>query len=395
MGKLSYILRYNLKKAAIDFQTYRFERQIRRAYGMQGFSMPSLAVPSFITSHPIASLAVPVLAALSILGVFYLPRPALPDLSAIGEKAASFFTTREAAPAVPPPAPRKVSKKPDKFMNTLVADKKNRLLHVVRYYADGQIETAKTYKMAIGANWGRKEKRGDLKTPEGFYWLINVFEDRELPPIYGVRSFVTDYPNEQDVAEGRTGTGIWIHGVETGKSPDKTKGCLELSNEDLQDITSSIGIGTPLVICETTASLPDTIRKYFNWEALVAKRDEVVLKSQAREEFFTSFIEKWRVAWESKDIDQYSSFYGEDFVQDNMAFPQWRAYKKAIFLQSPGISVTVSNVRVVKMGADTAEIAFQQEYESGAYLTKSSKLLRLVRRNNDWKITEEIKYTSN
>ena len=67
----------------------------------------------------------------------------------------------------------------------------------------------------IGEKNGDKQKEGDLKTPIGAYKLTQKLT--KLDPFYGPLALTTNYPNLYDKIQGKTGHGIWIHGVPNQK----------------------------------------------------------------------------------------------------------------------------------------------------------------------------------
>ncbi|HDR04025.1 MAG TPA: hypothetical protein ENN84_02090, partial [Candidatus Marinimicrobia bacterium] len=69
-----------------------------------------------------------------------------------------------------------------------------------------------SYRITTGRVSGNKQREGDLKTPEGVYRIIRQLGDEKLPPKYGPRAYILDYPNFVDRFFGRTGSNIWIHG---------------------------------------------------------------------------------------------------------------------------------------------------------------------------------------
>src|SRR3989338_108056 len=69
------------------------------------------------------------------------------------------------------------------------------------------------FNILLGKNSGDKEIAGDMKTPVGVYKIIAAKNDDELAPMYGPKAFVLNYPNALDKKSGKTGSGIWIHGV--------------------------------------------------------------------------------------------------------------------------------------------------------------------------------------
>lgn len=398
---LLYAIRYNIKKWAVDFETYRFDREIKRAYRVSYSSFSNLALPEILAERPLLLAAIPITIILLILAISQGPKlkqvsfPSIYPLQKItgfGKAIVLKIRPVKTEMATPIELPIPIQPKPGAkdHLYGLLADKTKKTLLLFNYNQNGRIKPERTYGIMIGQKWGRKQRQGDLKTPEGFYWVINRMERHELPPIYGARAFVLSYPNEQDIAEGRSGTGIWIHGYEDDKK-ESTKGCLALDRGDLDEITEYIGIGTPILITESAPSPEDSIHKYFTWPTLATRRDSIIAQSRKTESFAATFVERWRVAWESKDIDTYASLYVPDFSQNGMAFPEWKEYKRSIFTRSADISVNVSDIKLMRLNGDTAQIRFTQEYFSGEYRAVNGKMIKIVRMDNDWKIQEEIR----
>ncbi len=400
---LSYIIQYNIKKLSVDFETWRFDREIKKAYQVSSLPGSGISIPSVITEHPLATLLTPIgigLIALTLVNAPRIKKISFSDTFPIKSISSGFrkltsktITTPETETtdkSVTLPIPIQPKPAAKDFLYALIADKTKRTLTLFKYYQSGKTKEEKTYSTMIGAKWGRKQRQGDLKTPEGFYWIVNRMERSELPPIYGARAFILSYPNETDISEGRSGTGIWIHGYEDDKK-ESTKGCLALDHNDLEDITGYIGIGTPILISESVPSPADSIKKYFTWPVLLGKRDSIIAESRKTESFASTFVERWRVAWESKDIETYASLYDPDFTQNGMAYSEWKEYKRAIFGRSTDISVNTSDIKLLRTVGDTAFIRFTQEYLSGEYRAVNGKMIKVVRSGNDWKIKEETR----
>jgi hypothetical protein len=101
---------------------------------------------------------------------------------------------------------------------------------------------------ATGENPGNKQDSGDLKTPEGIYFITNVFIDDKIT-IFGDKAFHLDYPNFFDRQAGRNGDGIYIHGTNKELQPYSTNGCITLNRVELDElgryITQAV---TPVII---------------------------------------------------------------------------------------------------------------------------------------------------
>jgi murein L,D-transpeptidase YafK len=103
----------------------------------------------------------------------------------------------------------------------------------------------RSYKIALGVNpVGPKERAGDLRTPEGRYYLT-----RRNPRSEYFLSIQVSYPNETDLKRAHkhhwdTGGSIMIHGLpnQLKREPkyyeisDWTDGCIALSNADMVEV---------------------------------------------------------------------------------------------------------------------------------------------------------------
>lgn len=113
-----------------------------------------------------------------------------------------------------------------------------------------------TTDITSGKARGDKEKRGDLKTPEGVYFFTEVIDGYDLPAKYGALAVVTDYPNPIDKLRGKTGSGIWLHATDDPERltrPRDSRGCVVVLEEDVLKIASMerVRLGsTPIIIAE-------------------------------------------------------------------------------------------------------------------------------------------------
>jgi L,D-peptidoglycan transpeptidase YkuD (ErfK/YbiS/YcfS/YnhG family) len=88
----------------------------------------------------------------------------------------------------------------------------------------------------IGLLGADKSREGDQKTPLGVYRLQYEIRDPRKDGFLGKMAMTLDYPNAYDSHSGRTGSGIWIHGVPDTlhvRPPQASDGCLAISNQDL------------------------------------------------------------------------------------------------------------------------------------------------------------------
>ncbi|MGB3223535.1 MAG: L,D-transpeptidase [Desulforhopalus sp.] len=112
------------------------------------------------------------------------------------------------------------------------------------------LKLLKTFVCATGENPGKKNIRGDLKTPEGIYFITQIYEDKEVT-VFGSRAYHLDYPNVFDKTAGLRGDGIFIHGTNKELTPYSTNGCITLANEDLDELAAYLSIdAVPIIVLE-------------------------------------------------------------------------------------------------------------------------------------------------
>jgi tetratricopeptide (TPR) repeat protein len=133
----------------------------------------------------------------------------------------------------------------------LIEKKARRLLLISRG------EVIKTYKIALGGDpEGQKERQGDHKTPEGTYFI----DAKNRNSQYHL-SLRISYPNETDRKRAMAlgvapGGDIMIHGIKNGfgwvgdahAEIDWTKGCIAVTNEEIEEIDKIAPIGTVVEI---------------------------------------------------------------------------------------------------------------------------------------------------
>lgn len=94
--------------------------------------------------------------------------------------------------------------------------------------ADDRFALFRTYDIAAySGELGPKLRKGDHQAPEGFY---SVTPARMNPNSRFHLSFNLGYPNAYDVAHGRTGSALMVHGS------DVSIGCFAMTDEGIEEI---------------------------------------------------------------------------------------------------------------------------------------------------------------
>ena len=149
--------------------------------------------------------------------------------------------------------PRAIVQLRDDQKFALVVDAKRSRLYVYQNMA-GELKLLTDYYISQGKLGVNKLREGDQKTPLGVYQITSLLAGARLPAFYGAGALPLDYPNDWDRVNGRSGSGIWLHGVSAesySRPPLSSEGCVVLTNEDLGKLLGSIEIGkTPVVISD-------------------------------------------------------------------------------------------------------------------------------------------------
>lgn len=271
----------------------------------------------------------------------------------------------------------------------IVANKAYKQMYLLEKQAR-EWKIIRSYKMAIGAREGQKRREGDKRTPEGTYFIVGRKEGYELSSIYGPLAYILNYPNEEDIREERTGSGIWIHGTEKDSVPIQTKGCLEIPNDKLLELSSFLkrGIGTPVIIVDSPEepnplAIPD-------YSTLEKKSCEFLKKESIKTELFSTILSEWKTAWESKDINIYRNFYDTSrFKGQGLSWNSWEERKIQTFKLYQVINIDVDSIFISDFTSNYAVVKFLQEFKTNKNRIEDGKVLHLINDNNSWKIIQE------
>ncbi len=227
------------------------------------------------------------------------------------------------------------------------------------------------FYVTIGKKGTGKIFEGDQKTPLGVYFVTRFIESNELPDLYGDGAFPINYPNIWDRRNGRTGTGIWLHGTPStvfSRPPQDSDGCVIISNDDLKSLAPYIAMG------QTT---PVILAKEIKWKTRTEWKE--------RQKSFYSYLEQWRKDWESRDVDLYLSHYSKDYEGLGKNYESWAKHKRRVTPSKRFIKVNLDNTSIFVYPNGTAPImviTFMQNYSSDSFK-------RAFRKRQYWKMEED------
>lgn len=185
---------------------------------------------------------------------------------------------------------------------------------------------------SIGKLGPEKSFEGDQRTPLGVYYITSRLNPSQLTDFYGAGALPLNYPNEYDRRLGRTGSGIWLHGVPSdsyARSPESTDGCVALANPELQSILDQVQPRTtPVVIARSLQWVTPT-------------------KVEPQRRSLQNMIEGWRVARASGDIGRVMSFYSPQFSSGNKDFTRWRQSVERDVSESRGKAIELKDLAIL------------------------------------------------
>jgi murein L,D-transpeptidase YafK len=274
---------------------------------------------------------------------------------------------------------------PYEFINYLISPKSDYDNHLILVEKQAQkaylyeinkeklsLKLLNEYNVTTGKQDGDKQKKGDLRTPQGFYLIDGEIPKSRLTPKFGYGAFPLNYPNSIDQYLKKTGFAIWLHGTDKPITPKDTEGCVRFTNKDLEILSKKFQFGKTVTI----------INDQINWVTV----DQLGKDA----DYFKNAINQWKESWESQDLTSYLQFYHTDFYTENlkMNFERWAKYKERINKKRADIHVKLSDIKYFYSN-DYMLVEFKQEYRSATYSDVGKKSMLWKREETDWMILRE------
>jgi murein L,D-transpeptidase YafK len=240
---------------------------------------------------------------------------------------------------------------------------------------DGEPRYVTDFYVTIGKLGTEKFSEGDQRTPLGVYFVQADLPKDQLADLYGSGAFPLDYPNEWDRRNNRTGSGIWLHGTQSGtysRPPRASNGCVVLANDDLDKVSRYLQIGvTPVIISDRIVWLDEQ-----------AQTERAALQQQ---------MEQWRSDWASLDTQAYLRHYARDFSSGGADYEAWAKQKQLVNSGKSWIKVGLSNVSMFTYPnrPDLVVVNFEQDYSSSNLSNKMKKRQYWMKQDGRWQIVYE------
>ncbi len=260
--------------------------------------------------------------------------------------------------------------------SVIVVDKSVCRLMVYRFQEEWELK--QSFPCTTGKREGDKLRAGDMRTPNGVYWLFKSWSGLELAEyygksanVYGVGAFELSYPNYLDlILYGKNGDGIWIHGTAEDQ-PIATRGCISIRNPDFLKLADYVKLAeTPVIIEEEVRFISADERNHLQQSML-------------------AYLEQWRRTWESYDVERYLSFYSQNFRTGKWDIKSWSGRKRILNKKVDGRKIHLSDLSIFQ-SKGVYHIRFAQDYISSNINDIGIKELFVAEEQNGQRIISEF-----
>ena len=101
-------------------------------------------------------------------------------------------------------------------------------------------------------------------------------------------------------------------------------------------------------------------------------------------------LETWKEAWETQNIKNYLSAYGQNFTpKRGMSLDAWRERRTQSILRPSSIKIDIQDPVVENLTDNQLLLTFKQSYTSNTYQDVVVKTLTMEKQENGWKIIKE------
>jgi len=160
---------------------------------------------------------------------------------------------------------------PKAVHHALLVDTSRARIYLFQNGAQG-LKLVSDHYVSVGKQGVDKAVEGDQRTPLGVYFVSDRVAQGALEARFGAGALQLNYPNAFDRLHGRTGSGIYVHGVPTdtySRPPHDSDGCVVMANDELLALMATIPVhDTPVVITRQVHWVTD--------DAAKARRKEIL-----------------------------------------------------------------------------------------------------------------------
>lgn len=277
--------------------------------------------------------------------------------------------------------------------NAFVAVDKGRetLYHFDKTEAEGAFHV---FPSIHGRREGDKQIEGDLKTPEGVYFVLGKIDYSLDFGEYGSQAYALNYPNPVDRLRGKTGSGIWVHSKGKPIEGQRTRGCVAIDLEDIDILGPYLEKNMPIIIAQDlkgsfisstfveksqeAESSIETSNKPLEKDLHGEAEESTINKTEKYADDVDTLIEKtkaWNKAWAERN-PQFFDFYNQESYAkaQNQKFSTFQSQKESLFHTLDFIFIEVGKIYALQ-GSDYWVTWFEQYYHASNHKAQGVRRL--------------------
>ena len=249
----------------------------------------------------------------------------------------------------------------------IVVDKSRQQLSLLERHSP--LRLSRVFLVSTGQAVGDKEVEGDLKTPEGVYFVVHRIASGLEFRRFGHEAYTLNYPNPVDRLRRKTGHGIWIHGRGEPLTPLQTEGCVAMDNDEIALLGKILTPGTPVLLTESFSLVQEK------------NEEQAAIANELHQK-----VKDWTAAWSARSA-AYFDFYDKEAysIAQRAPFSDFQANKERLFKILPWIRTTASSIQVLE-GPGYWVTWFYQDYQAPNLKTRGVRRLYWARDNEEFKI---------
>lgn len=295
----------------------------------------------------------------------------------------------------------------------LGVSKQDKHLYIIDNQEDFQVKAA--FPSIHGEVEGDKKVEGDLKTPEGVYFVTSKIHLNLDFEKYGSGAYALNYPNPIDKIKQKTGHGIWIHSKGSPIYNQVTQGCVAVDLDDFDFVSANIKNGTAVILAEEIYS-PHLVGAIATYKASSSNYPQLPLTQETTKDFVlneqipyeseniafiedtqsdgkniaTQIVEKteeWNKAWEARSTVFFDFYDPEKYgLAQKETYYTFRKKKENLFKTLAWIDITYDKIYALE-GTDYWVTWFEQVYKTPHTRAEGTRRLYWQKdKNNKYKI---------
>lgn len=248
------------------------------------------------------------------------------------------------------------------------------------------LSTLYNYPSIHGELEGDKELEGDLKTPEGIYFITTKIRASLDFEKYGSQAHALNYPNPVDRLRGKTGSGIWIHSKGKPIGSQKTQGCIAIDLDHIAELEPLLKAGTPVMVAQAVLPiLANNTNQITEIDGTNSVPENKAIDNTELQNKLVKLTQEWNKAWASRS-DTFFDFYDSASYSkaQGEAFSEFHNQKSSLFSRMNWIYINHGEVNVLQ-GPGYWVTWFKQYYRAPNHRTQGIRRLY-------WQVTETGDY---